>query len=130
LWVCLATLRRQGLISCWDDRRVTPGAEWEPEITGRLDEADVVVFLVSPDFLDSDYIYSQEVGRALRRHREGRARVIPVIVRPADWEHSPIGSLQALPREGRAVSVWANRDRAWDDVAKGVRRVVSTPAGR
>lgn len=126
LEISFASLRRSGLISTWYDRKILPGEEWEDEIDENLNSADLVLTLVSPDFLASDYAYSREMSRALERRRSGSAIVVPIILRPSDWQNSPLGSLQALPREGRAVSSWPNRDEAWLDVVQGLRRLVES----
>jgi hypothetical protein len=83
------------------------------------------LLLVSPDFLASDYCTGREMLQALERHRSGSATVIPIIVRPSDWQHSPLASLQALPSEGRPVSVCKNKDQAWLNVVQGLRQLIS-----
>lgn len=123
--ISLAQLRRNSLISVWHDRKILPGQEWDREIDKNLESADIVLLLVSPDFLASDYAYSREMMRALERHQSGSATVVPIILRPSDWQNSPLGSLQALPNKGRPVSSWPNRDQAWLDVAQGLRRLIS-----
>lgn len=122
LEVHLAALRRQGLIEEWHDRKITAGREWKNDIDGQLETADVILLLVSPDFLASDYAYDKELRRALDRHRSGEARVVPIILRHSDWQETPIGALQALPPEGRPVA--GRGDRAWMEVAKGLREVI------
>jgi hypothetical protein len=123
--IALVQLRRNKLISVWHDRKILPGQEWDREIDKNLGSAEIVLLLVSPDFLASDYAYSREMLRALERHQSGSATVVPIILRPSDWQHSPLGSLQALPSKGRPVSSWPNRDEAWLDVAQGLRRLIS-----
>jgi TIR domain len=108
----------------WDDRDVDAGVKWEEEIIERFSESDSIVFLVSPDLLDSDYVYV-EMQLALELHDRQLVPVIPVIVRPADWEESPLGIFQALPENGRAVSIWQNKDQAWQDITKGIRKIVA-----
>ncbi len=88
-----------------------------------------MLLLVSPAFIASDYIWDKEMARAMERHEAGEARVIPIIVRPADWHEAPFGKLQALPRDARPVTSWGNRDEAWLDVAKGIRTVVRELTG-
>ena len=117
----LSALRRQGAIAEWHDQKIMPGAQWRDAIDQNLDSADCVLLLVTPDFIASDYCYSIEMQRALEKHREGRALVIPVIVRPADWQHTPLRDLEALPEGAKPVIEWARRDRAWLSVAEGVR---------
>ncbi|WP_420455615.1 FxSxx-COOH system tetratricopeptide repeat protein [Rubrivirga sp.] len=118
----LAMLRRQGVIEEWHDRQIVAGDEWDNEIDQRLEQAGIVLFLVSSDFLASDYCYSVEVVRAMERHEAGAARVIPVFLRACDWKGTPFGKLQGPPRNARPVTSWENRDEAFTDVAKAIRR--------
>lgn len=120
----LSPLRRGKLIATWHDHRISPGAEIDPEIGASLTSADLILLLVSPDFMNSDYCYLREMTCALKRHRLGQAKVIPIILRPVDWIRTPIGKLLALPRDGKPVTSWSKRDEALLDVAKGIRRVV------
>src|SRR3712207_6751239 len=120
----LRGLERQGLIESWHDREIVPGWEWEEAIDKNLRTADIVLLLVSPDFMASDYVNENEINKAVERHKRGEARVIPIILRPADWEWPPLNKLQALPKDARPITRWPDRDEAWLDVAKGIRRAV------
>ena len=120
----LKLLQRQGLISTWHDRKITAGAEWMSQIDRNLETADIILLLVSADFIASEYCYNIEMKRALERHEEGCARVIPVILRDLDWHSAPFGKLQALPEDGKAVMLWPDKDSAWKDVARGIRKAV------
>lgn len=122
----LTMLRRTGCIREWHDRKIEAGNEWKTEIDRHLEEASIILLLVSPDFLASDYCYEIEMKRALERHRRGEARVIPVILRPTDWENAPFAHLQALPRDGRPVTSWPDRDEVLKNIAQGIREVVRT----
>jgi hypothetical protein len=119
----LSALRRSAVIASWHDRRISPGAELDCEVDEHLNSSDLVLLLISPDFMNSDYCYRREMRTALKRHAKGQARVIPIILRPVDWLRTPIGKLLALPKDGRPVTTWHRRDEALLDVAKGVRRV-------
>jgi hypothetical protein len=119
----LAALVRQGLIEDWHDRRIDAGTEWERRIHARLESSRIILLLISSDFFASRYCYDLEMTRALRRHEAGEARVIPVILRPSDWQSSPFGKLQALPGNGKPVTSWRNRDAAFEDVTRGIRGV-------
>jgi len=123
--VAISQLRRNGLISTWHDRKILPGKEWDRQIDENLKESNLVLMLVSPDFLASDYAYGREMSLAMERRRSGLAIVIPIILRASDWPNSPLGSLQALPSNARPVLSWTNRDEAWLDVAQGLRRLIS-----
>ena len=122
----LRPLQREGLIEVWYDRDISAGTEWEQEIKERLNTADIILLLVSPDFMDSDYCYGIEMKRALERRARGEAEVIPVILRHVYWHGEPLGKLQALPKDGKPVTDpdWYNLDRAFYDVATGIRMVV------
>jgi len=121
----LASLKRQGLISEWYDRDISPGNEWNAEIENHLNSASVILLLVSPDFISSDYCNDVEVKRAMERHEEGRAKVIPVILRAANWKGSPFSKLKALPADGRPVTSWPNQDEAFLDIATGIERAIN-----
>jgi hypothetical protein len=120
----LRGLERQGLIEWWHDRQIVPGWEWEEAIDKNLRTADVVILLVSRDFMASDYVYEKEIDKAIERQARGEARVIPIIVRPAAWEETSFGKLQALPKDGKPVTTWPNQDEAWLDVLRGIRKAV------
>jgi len=124
----LALLRREGLIEEWSDRAIDAGAEWERAIYDELDAADIILLLISADFMDSDFCWSKELGRALARHDKGKALVIPVIMRPVDWRGAPFGRLQALPRDAKPIEKWSPREDAWRDVAEGIRKRVEAIA--
>jgi TIR domain-containing protein/FHA domain-containing protein len=121
----LEPLRRSGQISTWYDREILPGTEWKQEIDKYLNTADIVLLLISPNFMASDYCYSVEMNRALERQKAGEVRVIPIILRPVNWKDTPIGALQALPPEGRPVVSWPDRDAAFATVVLSISSVVS-----
>jgi len=126
----LSPLDRQTIIHIWYDGNISAGAEWDQEIKKHLNNAKIILLLVSPDFFASDYVYSIEMQQAMARHKRGDAKVIPVILRPVNWQNVSSGGiklsdLQALPKEAKPVTRWTNRDEAWEDVAKGIERVVS-----
>src|SRR5947209_19505570 len=120
----LSLLKRQGLVSLWHDRHIAPGTDWAKTIDIRLETASIILLLISADFLASDYCYGIELQRALERHQRGKARVIPIILRPCDWQTSPFAPLQCLPRDGKAVTVWQNPDEAFLDIVQGLRRII------
>lgn len=122
----LATLKRQGVISTWHDRRLVAGDNVDDGIAKELNEADIILLLVSPDFLASDYCYGVEVAQALDRNAAGEARVIPVILRPCDWHTAPFGKLLAAPIDGRPVTKWPDPDDAFLDITKAIRAAAMT----
>lgn len=120
----LALLARQGAVDVWHDRQIGPGHDWAREIDENLDHANLVLMLVSADFLASQYCYGIEMARALERAQQGSTRVVPILVRKCDLEGVPFGKLQWLPTGSRPIKNWTDRDSAWTDVAMGVRKVV------
>jgi hypothetical protein len=121
----LRPLQRQGLIDVWHDRDISAGTEWEREINEHLDTAQIILLLVSPDFMNSDYCYGKEMKRALERHERGDVHAIPVILRHVYWQ-GVLGKLQALPKDALPVTdpEWYNLDRALYNVTEGIRKVV------
>lgn len=120
----LGLLNNQGLIERWHDRRIISGDEVDEAIFRQLDKADIILLLVSSDFINSKYCYSREMERAMERNAAQEARVIPVILRHCDWHSAPFGKLMAAPKDGRPIASWLDRDEAFADVAKQVRRAV------
>jgi internalin A len=125
----LKILERRGLIEPWHDRRIPPGTEWKGQIDASLERADLILLLVSANFVSSDYCYKIEMARALKRHDAGAARVIPIIVRDCHWRGASFGHLQPLPKDGRAVTSWRDRDAAWRDVAEGIEKAIEELRG-
>jgi hypothetical protein len=122
----LKPIERQGLIEIWGDRRIVAGESWEDVIFQELNEADIILPLISADYLDSDFIYTIEMRRALQRHSSGDVMIVPVILRPVDWVSSPFEKLQALPRDGKPVITFSNYDEPLAEVAKRVRELANT----
>jgi internalin A len=120
----LKLMQRQGLIDSWHDRRIISGDDLAKSIDHNLERADIILLLVSADFIASDYCYEIEMKRALERHKNREARVIPVIIRNVNWSKSPFAKLKALPKDGIAVTQWPDRDSAWRNVSEGIEKVL------
>jgi hypothetical protein len=117
----LAMLKRENLIREWHFRKILPGAAFKGEIDKHLNTANIILLLVSADFLASEYCYTIEMERAMERHEEGSAVVIPIILRPCEWDTAPFANLEALPKDGKPVTSWREKDKAFTDIAKGIR---------
>jgi hypothetical protein len=120
----LRVLRRVGLIAEWHDRNIDAGEDWAKAIDRNLATADIVLLLVSASVLASDDCWGEEMEKALARHGQGEATVIPVILRPCRWQSTPLAPLQAVPKDGLPVTSWPDRDAAFDDVVVRIERVV------
>jgi hypothetical protein len=121
----LSLLERQGIIKGWHDRRIGPGDEWEGDINEHLNRARLVLLLISSDFIASKYCYDIEMTRALELHSIGITRVIPILLRPVDWNGAPFAKLQFLPENGTPVSQWSQMDDAFRSIAQAIRKVLN-----
>uniref|UniRef100_UPI0019525454 tetratricopeptide repeat protein n=1 Tax=Leptolyngbya sp. CCY15150 TaxID=2767772 RepID=UPI0019525454 len=126
LVIHLATLKRQGKISAWQDRDIEAGAEWDSEIKQQLEAAELILLLITPRFLASDYCYDLEMQRAVERHNEGTARVIPIIVKPCDWQGTPFSKLQVVPKDAKPITKWDDQDEAFLNVVQSIRKAVES----
>ena len=122
----LANLKRQGQIRAWQDRDIEAGAEWDAAIKQQLETAEIILLLITARFINSDYCYDLEMQRALQRHAAGTARVIPIILKPCDWQGSPFSHLQVLPKDAKPVTKWDDPDEAFLNVVQGLRKAVET----
>ena len=120
----LSSLRRQNLVTHWHSRLIIPGTNYEEEISAHLNTASIILLLVSADFIDSDYCYGTEVMRAVERHAAKEASVIPILLRPVDYEGTPFAKLKGLPTNGKPITSWTKREEAFLDVARGIRKVI------
>ena len=115
----------------WHDGAIVPGTEFKPQILQALRKADVILLLISVDFLTSPFIRHHELQAALRRHNHGTARVIPVLLSAVPfWEKYPFGSLQVLPSGAKPIEKWGRRADAYADVIQGIARAVSDLTSR
>ena len=120
----LKILERQQLIQPWHDRRIDPGMDWAKDIDDNLNQADIILLLISADFISSQYCYKIELPHALKRHQDREATVIPIILRPVDWKAPELSRLNVLPTDAKAVTQWSDRDAAWHNVETGIKRVI------
>lgn len=117
----LSILKREGVITSWDNRQILPGDEREQVISDRLNTADIILLLISPDSMSDDTCYDIEIRRAMERHQAGEALVIPILLRPVDWTGALFSQLTVLPKNRQPVTKWDNRDEAFQAIAEGIR---------
>src|SRR5438105_12669351 len=120
----LGTLKRQGEIIGWHKRNISAGQEWEYEIDKYLNKSSIIVLLISQNFIDSDYYYSVEMKRAIKRGEDKKAIIVPIILRPCDWDGLPFSKYEVLPSNEKPVTSWRPQDEAFNDIAQGIRKVV------
>lgn len=122
----LSSLKRNGLISVWNDRKISAGDEWKEKIDSNLENADIIIFLISSSFIASDYCCDVEVKKAIEMHNSQKACVIPIIVRSCDWKGSCFSHLQCLPKDAKAINSWEDQDDAWVDTVKKIKEKISS----
>ncbi len=123
----LVGLKRAGLITVWHGRNISAGVPWEEEIDKYLSNAQIVLLLVSANFIASDYCYGVEFQRAMERHEQQTARVIAIILSPCRWRDTPLSKLQVLPKGATPVTQWTDTEQAFvsitDDIAEVVKEL-------
>ena len=124
----LSPLVRLQKLQLWDDRDIEAGEEWLPEILQQLEQADIVLCLVSPDFVNSDFCYLQEFQAALDAHRCGEKSVVPIMLRKTDWQDLPLAAIQGAP--GEWINSAADQDGAWCRVSERLRPVIEAARER
>lgn len=126
----LKVLKRSGKIEAWNDRELIAGEEWDNVIMSEMSKANVILLLISIDFNASDFIWDKELVSAMKRHEEGNARVVPIILRKCKWHNLPYAKLQSLPRNAIPVTEYANRDDAFTEIAIGIEKLVDSMIGK
>jgi hypothetical protein len=121
----LKILARSGYIQkYWHDRKIVAGDDWQEEIDKNLSRAHIILLLISRDFLASEYCHSVELEKAMSRHKAGKARVIPIILRWCRWQEDQFAGLQVLPKDGKPVEDWSSKDAAFLDIEEGILRAI------
>src|SRR5260221_13668674 len=118
LQIHLMPLKRLSRITIWADTDIDAGIDWEKEVEKHLDTAQIILLLISPEFMASEYCYNVEMQPAMEQHECGESIVIPIILRHTSWQIAPFGKLQPLPTEAKPVisSCWHNKKAAFHDV--------------
>lgn len=122
----LSVLKRNGTIGTWNCRKLLPGEKWDGKIKKELEEADLILFLVSDDFLATDYIWDIEIKRAIEREKDPNdpVTVVPIIIRSCDWEDSPLGVFNTAPKKAQVINSSKDIDEAWTSVVKELKKIL------
>ena len=112
------------MLEVWFDGMIEAGQRWEQEIYDKLDNADIVLLLVSSYFVASDFCYSKELARAIERAAKGAVRIVPVRVRPVSLTEPIIGKLQLLPSEGKPITSLTDPHLGWAEVTDSLHDIV------
>jgi hypothetical protein len=125
----LANLKRQGKIQAWHKGAIAAGTEWGAVIQQQLEDAQIILLLISSNFIASDSCYNLQLQQALQRHAAKTARVIPILLKPTDWQGSPFSQLSPLPKNGTPITRWDNQDEAFLNVIAGIREAIASLQG-
>ena len=117
----LRSLERQKLINSWTDTLIQSGQKWSNEILESLEKAAIILFLMSPDFIDSDYIHEVEIKKAMERHECDEVIIVPIFIRFCNLEGHPLSVFQGLPDPKKPISKWEDNDEAWNNIIKGLK---------
>jgi len=126
----LSSLRRQGFIESWDNQQIEAGSQRNEEIVKHFNQADVILCLISPGFIDSNQCYEVEMQHALKRRKLGEAEVIPILLKAASWEKTPLHTLQVIPRNKKPIADHPNKDKVLAEVAQEIEKVVNALIAR
>lgn len=119
----LTSMSRAGLIRVWHRRMVPPGEDTGAATRKELDAAEIILLLVSPEFVSTESC-NVEVNRAMARHDAGEARVVPILLRSVDVRGMPFASLSFLPKDRRPIGRAADPDEAWEQVTAAIRSII------
>ncbi len=121
----LSGLKRQSLIDVWDDRQVLIGEKWDDKIKQKLTSSDIVIFLISSDFLASEYINEIEIKQTIDRHHANEVYLAPIFLRPCDFESSILSSFQGVPRDAKFITTWDCIDSAFLSVVQELKKLIN-----
>lgn len=116
---------KEDIVRIWEDRQLSAGQNWAEEVFKSMRHSDIILLLVSPDFLASDFVYNNELHTAMEMHRRGLTKVIPILLKPCDYSTFPFADLQFLPKNAKPVTSWSNQDDAWKEVIQSIRSKVA-----
>jgi tetratricopeptide (TPR) repeat protein len=125
----LGLLQREGMIALWQQQQIIAGANWQAEVDQALATAQLVLLLISPDFLADESCHLM-MKRAMQRHLRNETRVIPILLRPVDLRGASFRQLKILPGNGKPITMWSNRDAAFVDIVAGIRAILEVESYR
>jgi hypothetical protein len=116
----LTQLERDKIITAWTDQEILAGQNLNQNISSALSNSKLFIALLSPDYIASSYCYEKEFKKALEMQEQGTIIIIPVIVEPCDWRSTPFKEFKALPKDGKAVTAWENKNTAFLDIIQNI----------
>lgn len=125
LKMSLVQLQRSGALQEWSDQKIDVGSIINEVINHQLENSDLFIALLSPNYIASNYCYEKEFQRALELNTRGKLKIIPIICRPCDWKSTPFEKFLATPKDGKPISQWDSRDTAFFSVTEMLRQLLS-----
>lgn len=122
----LVQLQRERIISTWTDNEIPAGGSLNKNISTALNNSKIFIALLSPDYIASNYCYEKEFQKALEMQAQDEIIIVPIILEPCDWLSTPFKEFKALPKDGKPVSTWENRNTAFLDVIQNIRKLVTS----
>lgn len=118
----LTALKRSGMVSLWQDKQIEAGDDWDKKIKKKLKDADVVLLLISPGFVASDYINRVEMKYALKKASSGRVKIIPIYLKQIFTEGMPFRKFQGFINPDKPIEnfPYHKRNKAFFEVVKGI----------
>lgn len=120
----LAQLKRDGIISTWTDQEITAGKKLDQAISTALGGSNLFIALLSHEYIASHYCYENEFQKAQEMEQQGKLIIVPIILEPCDWLSTPFNNFKALPKDGKAISTWENKNTAFLDAVQGIRKLI------
>jgi hypothetical protein len=120
----LAQLLRDKIIKTWTDKDIYAGGTLNKNIDAALNKSEIFIALLSPDYIASGYCYEKEFKKALEMQEHGDLIIAPIIIEPCDWLNTPFKEFKALPKDGKPISTWLNRNTAFLDVVQNLRNLI------
>lgn len=122
----LSIMKRRNEITVQHMNSTLGGEVEKDKLLSYLNTADIVLLLISSDFLSSNTLYENELKPTMYRRKQGLTWVVPILVRNADWKHDDlIGGLIVLPRNKKPIEIWSNRDQAFTLIVEEIRKVIA-----
>ena len=116
-------MQKQKLITTWHKGKVEGGQDEQDADISHIPHVDIILMLISPDFMEAHYRDGTGVEQALARRKTGTI-VIPILLRLTDWRTSPFGGIQPLPLNGKPVKQWSDDDEAFYEITSSLRKIV------
>jgi hypothetical protein len=120
----LSLLEKNGIIESWHKKKLLPGDLLSKEVDQHFEKANIILSLISIEYLSQDYNFDIEIKRAMERHACGHVKLIPILLRPVDWQATPFAKIKPLPNNGKPISLWSDKEEAFAEVAMGIRSIV------